>query len=192
MPGAAATVTGNFVPATTQITITTYPASLLVSVDGGSFVPAPLVETWNQNSTHTIATTSPQSGGTGIQYTFSSWSDNGAISHTITMPATATTYTASFATQYFLTVSAGAGGAITVTSAPNAFYNAGTVQTIAATPNAVLLCGLDRQPTQRHHRLDQRHRHGDHERARVYHRELRAASGVHRLDHSERRDRRRR
>jgi hypothetical protein len=136
MPSAAATVTGNFVSATTQITITTYPANLLVSVDGGSFVPAPLVETWDQNSTHTIATTSPQSGGTGVQYAFSSWSDSGAISHTITVPSTPTTYTASFATQYFLTVSAGTGGTLAGTTAPNAFYNAGTVQTIAATPNA--------------------------------------------------------
>jgi Divergent InlB B-repeat domain len=98
MPAAATTITANFIPATSQITITTNPAGLLVSVDGGGFVAAPLVVTWNQGSTHTIATTSPQSGGAGTQYAFTSWSDAGAISHSITVPTTATTYTASFAT----------------------------------------------------------------------------------------------
>jgi hypothetical protein len=136
MPGAAATVTGNFVPATVQITITTSPASLLVSVDGGSFVPAPLVETWNQNSTHTIATTSPQSGGTGIQYVFSSWSDLGAISHTITVPSTATTYTASFATQYQLTTAANPSIGGTVSPTSGNYYTSGTVVPLTATANA--------------------------------------------------------
>lgn len=135
MPAAATTVTGNFIPATTQVTITTNPANLLVSVDGGSFVSAPLVETWNQNSNHTIATTSPQSGGTGIQYAFSSWSDGGAISHSITVPSTPTTYTASFATQYQLITSANptAGGMVSPTS--GSYYNAGTVVPLTATAN---------------------------------------------------------
>lgn len=136
MPSAAATVTGNFVPATTQITITTNPANLLVSVDGGTLTAAPLVETWNQGSTHTIATTSPQSGGTGVQYAFSSWSDSGAISHSITVPSTATIYTASFATQYQLTtaVNPSAGGTVTPTSGN--YYTSGTVVPLTATANA--------------------------------------------------------
>jgi EamA domain-containing membrane protein RarD len=46
-------------------------------------------------SSHTIATTTPQSGGTGIQYVWSSWSDSGKISH-IVAPTVATTYTANF------------------------------------------------------------------------------------------------
>jgi hypothetical protein len=136
MPSAAATVTGNFVPATVQITITTSPANLLVSVDGGAFTAAPLVETWNIGSSHTIATTSPQSGGAGIQYAFSSWSDGGAISHSITVPSTATTYTASFATQYQLTTAANPtiGGTVTPTSGN--YYNSGTVVPLTATANA--------------------------------------------------------
>src|SRR5262249_44469828 len=43
----------------------------------------------------TIGATSPQTFG-GAKYTFSSWSDGGAISHTITVPSTNTTYTATF------------------------------------------------------------------------------------------------
>jgi hypothetical protein len=136
MPAAATTVTGNFVPSTAQITITTSPANLLVSVDGGSFVSAPLVETWNPGSSHTIATTSPQSGGTGIQYVYGSWSDGGAISHGITVPSTATTYTASFATQYQLTTAANPSIGGTVTPTSGNYYTSGTVVPLMATANA--------------------------------------------------------
>jgi hypothetical protein len=136
MPAAATTVTGNFVVATTQITITTSPANLLVSVDGGPTVSAPLVETWNQGSSHTIATTSPQSGGTGVQYVFSSWSDSGAISHGITVPSTATTYTASFVTQYQLTTAANPSIGGTVTPTSGNYYTSGTVVPLTATANA--------------------------------------------------------
>jgi hypothetical protein len=136
MPAAPTTVTGNFVPATVQVTVTTSPANLLVSVDGGSFTAAPLVETWNIGSSHTIATTSPQSGGTGIQFAFSSWSDGGANSHSITVPSTATTYTASFATQYQLTTAANptAGGTVSPTSGN--FFTSGAVVPLTATANA--------------------------------------------------------
>jgi hypothetical protein len=136
MPAAATTVTGNFIPATVQVTITTSPANLLVSVDGGTLTPAPLVETWNQGSSHTIATTSPQSGGTGVQYAFSSWSDGGAISHSITVPSTATTYTASFATQYQLTTAANPSAGGTVSPTSGNYYNFGTVVPLTATANA--------------------------------------------------------
>jgi Divergent InlB B-repeat domain/Abnormal spindle-like microcephaly-assoc'd, ASPM-SPD-2-Hydin len=136
MPSAPATVTGNFITASVQTTITTSPANLLVSVDGGTFTPAPLVESWVIGSTHTIATTSPQSGGTGIQYVFSTWSDGGAISHTITVPSTATTYTASFATQYQLTTAASPSNGGTVSPNSGNYYNSGTVVPLTATANA--------------------------------------------------------
>ncbi len=136
MPAAPATVTGNFSNASVQITITTTPANLLVSVDGGATTAAPLVENWVIGSSHTIATTSPQSGGTGVQYVWSNWSDSGAISHSITVPSTATTYTASFGTQYQLTTAASpsTGGSVSPTS--GGFYNAGTAVPLQATPAA--------------------------------------------------------
>jgi hypothetical protein len=136
MPSAAATVTGNFIPATTQVTITTSPANLLVSVDGGAATVAPLVESWTPGSPHIITTTSPQSGGTGVQYVFSSWSDNGAISHGITVPSTAATYTASFNTQYQLTAVANPGAGGTVSPTSGNFYNSGSLVPLTATANA--------------------------------------------------------
>jgi hypothetical protein len=136
MPAAPATVTGNFGNASVQITITTTPANLLVSVDGGTATAAPLVETWVIGSSHTIATTSPQSGGTGVQYVFSSWSDGGTISHSITVPSTAATYTAGFSTQYQLTTAANPSAGGTVSPTSGGFYASGTVVSLAATPNA--------------------------------------------------------
>ena len=87
------------------------PAGLSVSVDGVSST-TPCNFQWIPGSTHTIAASGPQSGGVGIQYVFASWSDAGAASHTITVPASPTTYTANFATQYYLTTSATSGGSI--------------------------------------------------------------------------------
>lgn len=136
MPAAPATVTGNFTAATVQVNVTTSPANLLVSVDGGTFTAAPLVESWTVGSMHTIATTSPQSGGTGVQYTFSNWSDGGAISHNVTVPSMAVTYTASFSTQYQLTTAANPSNGGTVSPLSGNFYNSGTVVPLTATANA--------------------------------------------------------
>ena len=136
MPAAPATVTGNFATSAVQITITTTPASLLVSADGGTPTAAPLVENWIPGSSHTIATSSPQSGAPGVQYVFSSWSDSGAISHSITVPPTATTYAASFTTQYQLTTAANPTNGGTVSPSSGNFYNANTVVPLTATPNA--------------------------------------------------------
>src|SRR5260370_14134795 len=106
----AATIGGgwclNITPAPVQITTTTSPANLLVSVDGGTPTAAPLTENWVPSSTHTIATSSPQNVSGGSEQVFGSWSDSGAISHSITVPSSATTYTATFNTQYPLTTQA--------------------------------------------------------------------------------------
>lgn len=56
-----------------------------------------------------------QNGATGVRYVWSKWSDSGAISHTVA-PITSKTYTATFNTQYFLTMSAGTGGKVTPAS----------------------------------------------------------------------------
>ena len=126
----------NITPATTQITITTSPANLLVSVDGGTFTAAPLVESWTAGSSHTIATTSPQSGGSGVQYVWSNWSDAGAISHSITVPSSATTYTATFNTKYQLTTVASPSADGSVTPASGSYYAGGAIIPVTATANA--------------------------------------------------------
>jgi len=134
MPSAATSVTGNFV-ATSQITVTTSPANLLVSVDGGTPTAAPLVETWDVGSTHIIATSSPQSGGTGVQYVWSSWSDGMAISHTIAVPPSAATFTATFNTQYQLTTQASPSADGSVTPASGSFFAASATIPVTATAN---------------------------------------------------------
>jgi List-Bact-rpt repeat protein len=85
---------------------------------------------WAQGSTHTIATTSPQTGGTGIQYVWKNWSDSGKISHTIA-PTTNKTYTVTFNTQYYLTMSHGTGGTVTPSSG---WKNSGAAVSISAKP----------------------------------------------------------
>src|SRR5260370_7788745 len=85
---------------------------------------------WQPGSSHTIATTSPQSAGTGVHYVWRMWSDNGAISHTVA-PTKNTTYTATFTTQYYLTMSAGTGGRVTPSSG---WRNSGTTVSISAIP----------------------------------------------------------
>jgi hypothetical protein len=116
------------------ITIASAPAGLLVTVDGISYT-TPQKFTWTQGSTHTVGTVSPQ--GTGTRNVFANWSDGGAATHSIVAPATATTYTANFATQYLLTVKASpeSGGAVVFTpSASDGYYNAGTSVQVTAQP----------------------------------------------------------
>jgi hypothetical protein len=52
-------------------------------------------------SSHTIATSSPQSGGTGVRFNWANWSGGGAISHNVA-PTANKTYTATFNKQYYL------------------------------------------------------------------------------------------
>jgi hypothetical protein len=94
--------------------VQTNPVGRTYSVDGMPYSSQHQF-TWIAGSTHTIATTSPQSGGLGVQYVWKKWSDNGAISHVVA-PTTNKNYTATFQTQYFLTMSAGSGGAVQPTS----------------------------------------------------------------------------
>src|SRR5262249_23963547 len=96
------------------VTVKTSPAGRSFSVDGTTYTVQQRFS-WTSGSTHTIATTSPQSGDPGVQYVWKKWSDQGAISHTVA-PTTNTTYTASFTTQYFLTMTAGSGRTVTPAS----------------------------------------------------------------------------
>ncbi len=129
------TVTANFTVVNTTVTINTSPQALLVSVDGGIPVEAPLSESWQIGSQHTIATISPQ-GTPGTQNIFSNWSDGGAISHTVTVSSATRSYTATFNTQYQLTVNTSPAGGGTATPASGTFYASGTVVSLAATANS--------------------------------------------------------
>ena len=120
-----------------SITITTNPAGRSITVDGVTYT-APLSFSWTAGSSHVIATTTLQGAG-GTRYVFANWSDGGAISHTIAAPTSATTYTAGFTTQYFLTGTASptAGGSIVANpTSSDGYYTNGTTVQLTASPNS--------------------------------------------------------
>jgi len=118
-----------------SVTVNTLPAGETFSVDGATYSTAQTF-TWASGSTHTIGTTSPHAGSPGTQFSWLSWSDGGGISHQVTAPNSAVTYTANFSTQFQLLTNASpiAGGS--VTPASGNYYNAGTVVNLTATANA--------------------------------------------------------
>jgi hypothetical protein len=81
-------------PRTVTITLATQFSGLQVTLDGQP-QPAPFSFTGVVGIIRTIGVPSPQTIGNST-YTFRAWSDGGAQTHTITTPATATTYTARF------------------------------------------------------------------------------------------------
>ncbi len=81
-------------PNTAQFTLASNPAGLQLLLDGGPITGGTTI-TGVVGQPRTIGVVSPQTTG-GTTYTFSSWSDGGAASHTINVPATNTTYTANF------------------------------------------------------------------------------------------------
>ena len=113
---------------TISVTVQPNPSGLSFAVDGTNYSSAQTFN-WLPGSNHTIAATSPQSGGTGVQYVWSSWSDGGAMSHTVT-PTVSSNYTVNFTTQYYLTMNPGAGGSV---SPGNLWTNNGAVINISAT-----------------------------------------------------------
>jgi glucose/arabinose dehydrogenase len=81
-------------PKTIPVTFVTQPAGLQLTV-GSGVVQTPVTITAILNSRISVTANSPQTSG-GSTYQFSSWSDNGAISHDIVPPAGGATYTANF------------------------------------------------------------------------------------------------
>jgi hypothetical protein len=118
----------------TSITVTTSPGGQQVIVDGVTLT-APQSFNWVSGSSHTVNVTSPQ--GSGTRYVFGSWSDTGAQSHTVVTPASTTTYTANFTTQYLLTTNISPGGSGAVNANPSSgdgYFNSGTSVQLTAAP----------------------------------------------------------
>jgi hypothetical protein len=117
------------------ISVGTSPAGLAFTVDGMSYASAQSF-TWVVGSTHSLSTTATQFG-TGTQYTFAGWSDGTAtVADSITVPSTATTYTASFSTSYLLAIAANHSAYGSITPASGSYYASGVNVSIAATPSA--------------------------------------------------------
>jgi len=107
-------------PKTTRITIDTSPSGLTVFYDD-TIAPAPIVVDSVVGSTHTIE--APDQGG----WTFQSWSDGGAQSHTIVVGTSPTTYVATFSGS-----SSGAYRDAVLADAPLAYWRLGESSGTAA------------------------------------------------------------
>jgi hypothetical protein len=123
----------------TPITLASSPSGLNLTVDGLGCT-TPCTVPLNPGEQHTITANPPNQPASAAKtrYGFSSWSDGGAASHTITVPSTPTTYTATFATQYLLTtlgLPAGAGSVGPSPLSPDGYYNAGTAVQLTAAPS---------------------------------------------------------
>jgi hypothetical protein len=120
---------------------TTAPITIQTSPEGLSFTLDMTVYSAPQTlslapGTHTLSVATTQAGAPGTQYLFNSWGDSGAASRSITVGNSAAAYTASFTTQYQLTISASPAGAGTATPVSGGFYNSGSVTPITATANS--------------------------------------------------------
>ena len=82
-------------PQTVNLTLSSSPSGLGLGLNDTT-ATAPVTKTVIVNSQNSINAPTPQTLG-GTTYVFSSWSDGGAASHNIRAPASATTYTATFA-----------------------------------------------------------------------------------------------
>jgi glucose/arabinose dehydrogenase len=81
-------------PKTVNLTFASIPSGLQIAV-GTQAAAAPFTRQVIVGSANPISTSQLQTLN-GTPYAFASWSDGGTVSHTVTAPATATTYTARF------------------------------------------------------------------------------------------------
>lgn len=92
--GQSTTTSRQVKPKTVALTMKSSPSGLNLMVNGAS-KKATFTQTVIVNSQVTVSAPTPQTLS-GLSYTFSRWSDNGAVAHTFAAPQTATTYTAFF------------------------------------------------------------------------------------------------
>jgi probable HAF family extracellular repeat protein len=128
-------------PAQVSFTIASNPTAQAFTVTGtgcsaGAYT-APATLNWTPGSSCTVTFATPQAAGTGTRYAFNAWQDSVMSNpRTIVVPAlgTAFTYTASFNTQYLLTVLANPANGGTVSG--GGWYDADSPANVSATPNA--------------------------------------------------------
>ncbi len=93
--GATNQIFRDITPRTSTVTLRTEPAGLELTLDGQPRADG-YAELNVVNMSRTLGAPSPQTLG-GVTYQFVSWSDGGAATHDISVPASNTTYTARFA-----------------------------------------------------------------------------------------------
>ncbi|HEX9935412.1 MAG TPA: PKD domain-containing protein, partial [bacterium] len=107
-----------------NITLTTDPVGLLLIVDGVQVV-SPYGRNWLQGEKHTIGSLTNQGDNVNTKFVFTSWSDDGALEHSIDVPASVATYTAKFNASYSVNVQSQYG-----TPTESSWYAAGTTATV--------------------------------------------------------------
>ena len=90
--GATTEVTQDITPQTSQFTLATVPAGLALTLDGQPVAASTI--TGVVGIERDLGAANQNLGGR--RYQFASWSDGGAVTHTISTPAANTTYTATF------------------------------------------------------------------------------------------------
>ena len=96
--GLTTTIVQNLQPRRVNITLTTKPTGLALTVNGSSVQGPFTFVSWDGYALN-VSAPSPQPASGGQQYVFQNWSDGGAAAHTIVTPASAATYTANFKRQ---------------------------------------------------------------------------------------------
>ncbi|HEY3421490.1 MAG TPA: leucine-rich repeat protein [Methanomassiliicoccales archaeon] len=125
-------ITANFGPLPVSVTIRSSgsAATGYVLVDGvGITTPKSFV--WTPGTNHTLEAVGNVSAGTGERYSFGSWSDGGARSHSYLVTTSPATVTASFSHQFALTMNAN--GGTTTPGAGILWVNASSKVTLNAT-----------------------------------------------------------
>ena len=93
--GVTTTVTRDVLPKKVSLTFASSPTGRNVVVAGTTYTAPVTLTSWEG---HTIGIDAPaQTDGSGASWVFQSWSDGGAAAHSFATPASATTYTATFA-----------------------------------------------------------------------------------------------
>jgi hypothetical protein len=101
-------------------------------VDGVNIL-APATTTWMSGTSHSVSAPNQSTGGTS--YTFASWSDGGAQSHSVVAGTSNLSLTASFTKRHKLSLSASGGGTATASPASSdAYYSEGSTVQITAEP----------------------------------------------------------
>ncbi len=93
--GATASVTRRVYPSTAAVKIHSSPSGLELAAGSEQSPPTPFSELWVVNSQVQLNAPLTQTAG-GISYAFKRWSDGRAATHTLNVPAAATTYTATY------------------------------------------------------------------------------------------------
>ncbi len=109
------------------------PAGVHYTLGGFPFVGPATVAL--PQGTYSVAMASPQPVGTGVQTAFVSWSDGGALSHDIVLGAAAKSVTATFKTQYQVTVTTTPANQGTASFAGGPFFDVGSQVIVTAFAN---------------------------------------------------------